>query len=216
MRQRRSLRRAAPARLPKRKFIIFSEGKNTEPDYFRTLHRHLRGALLDLELIDAAGVPFTIAEKACGRAASIRRRRGPRSSFEENDQVWAVFDRDEHPKVPEAIERCRVGNVNVAFSDPCFELWLLLHFDNFDRPDDRHQVQAALANVCNGYDPKGSKSADFNNLMPMVREAENRAQLQLARREGEGLPRGRPFTTVFRLTSELRKAHLDHKGDDAG
>ena len=215
MRQRQSLRRAAPTRSPKRKFIIYSEGKNTEPDYFRAVRRDLLGALVDLEMIDAAGVPMTIAEKACQRAASMKRGRGRKSSFEEGDQVWAVFDRDEHPKVPEALERCRIGNVEVAFSDPCFELWLILHFDNFDRPDDRHQVQATLAKLCEGYDPKGKKSANFGKLMPKVRDAENRAEQQLARREEEGQPPRRPFTTVFNLTKEMREAHFAYKGRGA-
>ncbi|ALC12948.1 RloB family protein [Sphingopyxis sp. 113P3] len=180
MRQRRSLRRATPKRAPKKKFIIYSEGKNTEPQYFQAVRRNLLGALVDLEVIDAAGVPMTIAEKACERATTMRRGRGRRSSFEEGDQVWAVFDRDEHPKVPEAIEKCHASSVQVAFSDPCFEVWLLLHFDNFDRPDDRRQVQAALAKICDDYDPKGKKSADFSKLMPKVEDAEKRAEAQLA------------------------------------
>ncbi len=212
MRERRSLRRAAPTRSPKRKFILYSEGKNTEPDYFHAMRRHLLGALVDIEVIDAAGVPMTIAERACERVLSMKRSRGRKSSFEEGDQVWAIFDRDEHPRVPDALERCRGGNVNVAFSDPCFEVWLLLHFDDFDRPDDRHQVQAILAEVCKGYDPKGKKSTDFSKLMPNVGAAEQRAELQLKRRQSEGQPPRRPFTTVFNLTTELRLAHLAYKG----
>ncbi len=212
MQQRRSLKRNAPTRAPKQKFIIFSEGKNTEPHYFLAVRRDLLGALVDLEVIDAAGAPMTIAAKACERSAAMKRNRGRKSSFQEGDQVWAVFDRDEHPKVSEAIERCRVGNVEVAFSDPCFELWLILHFDDFDRPDDRHQLQAALAKKCEGYDPKGAKSGDFSKLMPAVGAAEERAERQLARRVEEGRPPRRPFTSVYKLTKEMRKAHLAYKG----
>lgn len=215
MRKQRPLRRAAPTRSPKRKFVIYSEGKNTEPDYFRAVRRDLLGALVDLELIDAAGVPMTIAEKACKRAAAMKRGGGRKSSFEERDQVWAVFDRDEHPKVAEALERCRVSDVGVAFSDPCFELWLILHFDDFDRPDDRHQVQTALAKLYAPYDPKGSKSSDFGDLIPNLRDAEERAERQLKRREAEGQPLMRPFTTVFGLTKKMREAHLAYKGQDA-
>lgn len=215
MRARRSLRRAAPTRAPKRKFIIYSEGKNTEPHYFQAIGYELLGALVDIEIIDAAGVPKTIADKACKRASSMRRSRGRTSSFEEGDQVWAVFDRDEHPQVSEALELCRAGNVKTGFSDPCFEVWLLLHFDDFDRPDDRHQVQAQLAKVCEGYDPKGKKSADFSKFMPNVTRAEERAEQQLTRREREGHPPSRPFTTVFKLTKELREANLAYKGKNA-
>jgi hypothetical protein len=214
MRTQRSLRRAAATRSPKRKFIIYSEGKNTEPDYFHAVRRDLLGALVDIEIIEAAGVPMTIAERACERSTAMKRRRGRKSSFEEGDQVWAVFDRDEHPKVSEAIERCRVGHVGVAFSDPCFELWLILHFNDFDRSDDRHQVQAELAKVCKSYDPNGRKSADFSKFMPKLLDAEERAARQLVRREAEGQPARRPFTTVFGLTQEMRKAHLAYHGTE--
>lgn len=212
MRKSRSLKRPPPKRLAKRKFIIFTEGKNTEPDYFKAIRHHLFGALLDIKIFEAVGVPMTIAEKACGAALALNGRRKQKSSFEECDQVWAVFDRDEHPRVSEAIHLCNTGNVGVAFSDPCFELWLMLHFGDFDRPDDRHQVQDAFANVCKDYDPDGRKSANFSEIMDKVELAENRAQIQLKRRDEEGVPRRRPFTTVFLLTQEMRKAHNAYRG----
>jgi hypothetical protein len=212
MRPHRSLRRNAAKRDPKRKFIIYTEGKNTEPDYFHAIGHKLLGALVNLEIIDAAGVPMTIARKACERAGTMKRGRALKSSFEEGDQVWAVFDRDEHPKVSEALELCRVAKIGVAYSDPCFELWLILHHNEFDRPDDRHQVQSALSKVCKSYDPKGTKSADFAEYMPKVEDAEARAVKQLARREDEGKPIRRPFTTVFCLTQAMRAAHLAYVG----
>ena len=91
-------------REPKRRFILFCEGKNTESEYFRAIGRTCTSALIALEIVRAAGVPFTIADKAVARARaeglSPRRRRNM-SSFEEADQVWAVFDRDEHPRYNE-------------------------------------------------------------------------------------------------------------------
>lgn len=207
MRGTRPLKRRAPTRKPKRKFIIYSEGKNTEPDYFRAVRGELLGALVDIEVIDAAGVPMTIAEKAKAHAATIARRGARRSSFEEEDEVWAVFDRDEHRLVANAIELCRVSKVGVAFSDPCFEIWLILHHGNFDRPDDRHQVQAELGKIFSDYDAKGRKTTNCKKLMPFVDAAEQRAEQQLARRREEGDPPARPFTTVFKLTRRMRAAH---------
>jgi hypothetical protein len=45
-------------------------------------------------------------------------------------QVWALFDRDQHPCVPQAFAAARRTAVHVAFSHPSFDLWLLLHFQN--------------------------------------------------------------------------------------
>ncbi|MEV0383810.1 RloB family protein [Nonomuraea sp. NPDC050643] len=42
--------------------------------------------------------------------------------------MWAFFDRDEHSRVAQSHERAERAGVRVAFSHPCFELWLLLHF----------------------------------------------------------------------------------------
>lgn len=207
MRGNRSLQRRGPMRTPKRKFIIYSEGKNTEPEYFRAVRADLLGALVDIEVIEAAGVPMTIAEKASTHRRAMARRGARRSSFEEDDEVWAVFDRDEHPLVNQAIERCRTSHVGVAFSDPCFEVWLILHHCEFDRPDDRHQVQAELGKICGDYDANGRKSTDCKRLMPYVDIAERRAEVQLARRREEGEPPTRPYTTVFELTRQMRAAH---------
>lgn len=210
MRGHRSLKRPAPTRSAKRKFIIYSEGKNTEPSYFNAVRNMLLGALIDIEVIDAAGVPMTIADKACRRMATMSRRGAIRSSFDQDDQVWVVFDRDDHPSVAQAISNCRARKIGVAYSDPCFELWLILHEMDFDRPDDRHQVQAEFATICSVYANKGRKTADCKKLIPNVEAAEKRAEKQLERRMAEGNPPTRPFTTVYKLTREMRAAHQSY------
>jgi len=210
MRQSRPLNRRVPTRAAKRKFTIFTEGKNTEPDYFKAIRSELFGALVDIEIVGAVGAPMTIANKA-----ATARRRARRSSFEEDDEVWAVFDRDEHPSVSEAIQRCEASKVGVAFYDPCFELWLILHHRDYDAPDDRHQVQAELAKILGDYDAKGSKTTDCKKLMPYVSDAEDRAEKQRVRREKEGDPPGRPFTTVFKLTRAMRAADEAYRASAA-
>ena len=86
---------------PKRRFILFCEGKNTEPAYFRAIERVCTSAQIEVQVEPAAGVPYTIAEKAVARAksAGLAPRSRRVNSFEESDQVWAVFDRDEHPSL---------------------------------------------------------------------------------------------------------------------
>ena len=120
------------------------------------------------------------------------------------ESIDAVFDRDEHPNVPEAISRCRNANVGVAFSNPCFEIWLILHFEDFDRPDHRHDVQRHLETLCGDYDRTKRKTTDCSKLMALVVEAEMRAERQLRRREDEGDPPGPPFTTTYELTRRIR------------
>jgi hypothetical protein len=160
----KSLRRQVETKVPKPKIIIYSEGEKTEFDYFKEIERAFPCVLVDVEIIEGAGVPFTIAEKAT-RAAQEERYRNRRQSYAGRDEFWAVFDRDEHPNVPEAISRCRDANVGVAFSNPCFELWLILHFQDFDRPDHRHDVQRHLESICGDYDRAKRKTTDCGKLM---------------------------------------------------
>ena len=94
----------------------------------------------------------------------------------------------------------------VARSNPCFELWLILHERDFDAMLDRHQIQAELARIRSDYDKDGSKTLDFDDLVKRVSEAEDRAARQLARRGEERIPYNNPSTTVGMLTNAIRVA----------
>jgi hypothetical protein len=103
------LKRRWHRREPKKLFIIYCEGRRTEPTYFAALKRACANALIEVETVPNAGVPYTLARSAVGRARELdlsRRSRKVLNSFEQGDEVWAVFDRDEHPRYREAIGLC--------------------------------------------------------------------------------------------------------------
>ncbi len=136
------LKRRAATREPKRLFILFCEGENTEPAYFNAIRKRFDS--VKIEIVAPAGVPMTIANEAVNKLKQIglsRRKRKELNSFEESDQVWAVFDCDHHPNYREAVLLCEKAGVNVARSNPCFELWLILHIEEYDKPDGHHAVQ---------------------------------------------------------------------------
>ena len=45
------------------------------------------------------------------------------------DEIWIVLDRDGHANFPEALDKAKANNINVALSIRCFEYWVLLHFE---------------------------------------------------------------------------------------
>ena len=210
-RERRTpnLKRGKYQREPKRRFILFCEGKNTEPAYFRAIERVCTSAQIEVQVEPAAGVPYTIAEKAVARAksAGLAPRSRRVNSFEESDQVWAVFDRDEHPRFKEAVALCKHGSVNVAHSNPCFELWLLLHVQDHDRYEERSEIQRLLGKVRPDYVRDGGKAPDCDDLVTRLERAEQRAREQLTRREDSGDAFGNPSTTVGHLTYQIRQAN---------
>lgn len=46
----------------------------------------------------------------------------------EMEEVWIVFDKDEF-EIDNVLIKAKQYNINSAFSNPCFELWFLNHFD---------------------------------------------------------------------------------------
>lgn len=177
--------------------MLVCEGRNTEPRYFKALERQHHNVLIEIETIEAVGVPSTIASRAVTEIAKINRS----DSFEEEDQVWAVFDRDEHPCYDQAVGECERDGVKVAKSNPCFELWIILHFESYDRAGTRHDVQRALKRLCDGAECK-HHSFDYSEIVENFETAINLAERQEKRRIDEGglTP---PYTTVHKLASAL-------------
>jgi hypothetical protein len=162
-----------------------------------------------LIIVAGAGVPYTIAKDATEQARELRFPHGvrkQRDSYEENDEIWAVFDRDAHPQFDEAVKLCERSRVGVARSNPCFELWLILHHADYDKPDGSHAVQAHLRSLRPEYDPSSRKLLNCSELVARVEVAEQRAEALLAKRDAEGAPYGPPSTTVFLLTRAIRAA----------
>jgi hypothetical protein len=53
---------------------------------------------------------------------------------EDGDQVWCIFDVDDfyknNPKeLIKAIKIAKDNNIKIAYTNECFELWILLHFE---------------------------------------------------------------------------------------
>ena len=63
------------------------------------------------------------------------KRNGKSDSY---NKVYCVFDQDEHPTYKEALSSIKdamPGNIFCAITSvPCFEFWLLLHFDFTAKP----------------------------------------------------------------------------------
>ena len=197
-----SLRRKAPSRLPTKKFFVYREGKNTEPSYLQIFRPGRYDAEVVIVVEPAAGTPFTIARKAVERALALRRSRDCNCK---DDEVWVLFDRDSHPKWANAINLCRSNGIGLAYSDPCFELWLILHFRDYDADEDRHALQRTATAIVPGYDANDRKVADCSALFHLVEQAEQRAQLQCRRRSEEGNAGGSPSTLVWKLTTAIRE-----------
>lgn len=191
--QRSEKKRAAALRI-----VIFCEGKKTEPDYFDAFAKDHGNGRVEIVYEKAAGVPLTLVRKAVQRKKEIAQK-AKKQIVGSSDSVWAVFDRDEHPNVDQARAQARDNDVFVGFSNPCFELWPLLHFADHGACDSRHEVQKKLKQRMPNYDHDDGASIDYEQIKDAYSQARARAERGLKAREDEKEPHGNPSTDVYKL-----------------
>lgn len=131
MSPRRSLERRAGGRKVRARFSIYCEGVQTEKSYFEQIRAWLGRetgndrTLPIISVTQVPGNPLEIVKHAIDDNCDDR---------SEDDEIWCVFDVEApqpHPYIEEAITLAKQQRIHCAVSNPCFELWLLLHFDKY-------------------------------------------------------------------------------------
>ncbi|WP_073840191.1 RloB family protein [Micromonospora sp. CB01531] len=200
-RQRRptSLRRKVGIRRPRKTIAIFCEGERTEPEYLEALKREpavRETAAVDLriETQSYGSVPLTLVRMAIDAKDRATREEG------EIDEFWCVFDVEwprNHPGLRDALELADRNEINLAISNPCFELWLILHFRNHAAWLDNDAARR-LRRSLDGQLDKGLKAA---NYMANRQVAAHRAAALDRRHVGDGtvFPQNNPSSGMHRL-----------------
>lgn len=142
----RDLKRRAAVRQPYDRLLIVCEGEKTEPQYLRDIQRELRLATAHVQVLSS---PYGTAPLQVVEYAERLFLKGDRDKSIEPgsfDRIAVVFDRDEHHTYHAALVKAaalhgRLKNdagervpFDVIASVPCFELWLLLHFEDVLAP----------------------------------------------------------------------------------
>lgn len=201
-----SLKRRAATRQPRRIFYIYCEGSVTEPDYINSYFKTFCDPTkIALQVYGGAGTPLTIVEKCVQVRRNLRSRR--KYTIESGDEIWAVFDVDEHPKITDARALARANSIALAISNPCIELWGLLHFAAEDAPMSRQQAQKKLSMVMKGYHHDSHPGFPWECCLEHINDAVGNAEAGRRRREEEGseFPNDVPSTSFDKLISSLRK-----------
>ncbi|SER94481.1 RloB-like protein [Azotobacter beijerinckii] len=204
----RDLQRRPPVRLGCDKILIVCEGSKTEPFYFEELK--------DFYEIESAKVRVS---GECGSDPMSVVRHGERLYRESLhdcegafDKVYCVFDRDQHPNYQEALfylSKLRPLNVFEAITSvPCFEVWLLLHFNYSSAPfvgaggkSAGDQVVSVLKDYWPDYE-KGSRGS-FVHVFGQVGQAKRFAERLIGDAERNGSDN--PTTKVHKLVSTLQE-----------
>lgn len=191
------------ARAPKRRsLLVFAEGEVTEEAYLLDWQRRFRGRV-SVELHDFHGTPMSLVQKAVEVKAGNERNERRRGRA--HDQVWCIFDVDQHPQLHEAIALARANGIELAISNPCIELWFLLHLAEqsayIERRDAQRQAAASLGAG------KGLSEAALAMLSENFETAKGRAQRLEQKHRGDGTPApANPSSGAWRLIDSIRES----------
>ncbi|MCX7275977.1 MAG: RloB family protein [Burkholderiales bacterium] len=193
------------------RILIVTEGSKTEPLYLEEIRaaHHLHSANVEVQPGQLGTAPIQVVRYAQQLFEEGDRGKGIRpKSF---DQVYAVFDRDDHVSYVNALnvaqsldgklrndERQPISFKAIA-SIPSFELWLLLHYEDIQAPMHRNAVMHRLKQHIPGYD-KGAGGA-FATTRSRLETATQRAQALATQFNAYTDPA--PFTALHELVTLL-------------
>ena len=207
----RDLRRRAAVRQPYERLLIVCEGEKTEPQYLREIQQAYRLATAHVQVLHSqiGTEPLQVLEYALTVFKEGDRAHGVDPG--EFDRIVVVFDRDQHQTYHAALSKAaaqcgRLRNdnrvavpVDVVASVPCFELWLLLHFEDVQAPLHRHEALARLKTHLHDYE-KGS-GGHWVATQDRLDDATQRAlRLAAATTAHDGT---QPYTAMHELVSRL-------------
>ena len=185
---------------PKRRILVFTEGEATEVIYLTHLYRQNREKVA--VVIDTRhGTPLTIVRHAVAERETCVKdeRRGRGTGF---DSYWCVIDVDEHPDLAEARQVAQRHRINLAVSNPCIELWFVLHLEDQFAYIHRHEVQHRSAELF-GFDkrPHTKTLVQLSTLYPV---AKARAEALDLMHEQNCSPEGsNPSTSIAPLVEAI-------------
>ncbi len=209
--QGRDLRRQRASRKPIERLLIVCEGSKTEPNYLSEIRHELKLPTANVMVLPSqdGNDPLTVvnyAKKIFEYGDSHRKIRA-----REFDRVYAVFDRDEHLTYNEALREvsrlhlCLKNNdkYKVSFqaitSVPCFELWLLLHFEDVQTYLHRDEANRRLKKYLCDYQ-KGSGGHWASTKMNLEIAKARAVRLYDVDSAVEG---ANPYTNMYELTECL-------------
>lgn len=204
----KELSRKVSTRPERRTIVVFCEGSASEPDYVNALKRlpEIRlNTSINIEIDPDQGVPLTLVKRAVAR----------KNCDDEVDACWCIFDVEwprNHPNLTRAVQLAQAHGISLAVSNPCFELWLILHYSD----QSAFMSTAEAEKQSRKLDDRDGKRIDAATYLPHRLVAAQRASAlaERHRRNGTEFPQDNPSSTMFELlvATQALPAEFTRKG----
>ncbi len=206
LRNEAELGRGKATRSPRACILVVCEGRKTEPQYLKALCRSIRLHTVEVRIVGQGAEVLGVVDAAKTLKEEREEAAGPSVGLTPFDEVWCVVDTEgpgDRTSWEQGSSRATALGFRLAWSNPCFEYWLLLHFERIGRSFPGY---AALRPFLTKYLPHYNKSEDcFEKLAPNVPIAiENAKHVQRSQWQDTPRPIDRnPGTTVHELVERL-------------
>lgn len=193
---RRKYQRSIGKRRYRKMVVISTEGLVTEPQYFRMFNNET--TVLHVKILKNRG-------SGPEKVLKEMKRYLQNESLKKDDKAWIVIDKDRWTDEQlTSLHKWSTTNIQygLAVSNPKFEYWLLLHFED---GNGLHSSRDCL-NRLERYLPEYNKSIQTTKLLPHIFKAIQRAE-QKDKPPCADWPRI-TGTTVYRLVKELTNPRI--------
>ncbi|MCM1985533.1 RloB family protein [Methanococcoides seepicolus] len=132
---------------------IFCEGEKTEIHYFEHMRSDLRINKLKIKVKSSDDQDALSVIKYALDVLKHSRDYVP------GDLIFCVFDRDENSskELSQAKKLASAEDIQIIFSNPCFEFWILSHFERYERPLDNKLLKRKLVQFLGQYQKNDSQ-----------------------------------------------------------
>lgn len=197
--------------------LIVCEDQRTEPYYFEQFKKLFPEETVYLREIGTGKKPKGIVEQTINEREqlSVQARKTV-------DEVWVVFDKDDEgnnattlASFNEAWDMAVRENIQIAFSNEVFELWLLLHFNDIASitPIPRASIYVSLEAAIKSFEShrlfvyEHGKTGVIDAVMELGNESKaiERAEKLLAKQNEKQPINANPSTKVYILVKRLRE-----------
>lgn len=212
-RQRKQLERKQGRRASYDRILIVSEGSKTEPNYFREIRAAYRLHTANVAVWRNAVGMMPIQAVQFAEHLFINGDRHQNIQPRAFEQVYAVFDRDDHSSYFDALRMAasldgklrndegRPVVFRAIASVPCFELWLLLHYEDIQAPLHRDEVIRRLKLHIPDYEKGAGRTFEVTKAhLPIASQRAERLAVHFT-----AYTDPEPFTAIAELVKLLTK-----------
>ena len=185
-------------------YLIITDTEKTEKNYFEGIKNIIPGNLKnDLQI-------KIYSNKALSKIIDFAAEE--RNKDERFRDIWLVFDRDEVKNFDKLIEEAKENKMNVGWSNPCFEIWLMSYFQLSKNIEESQKCCETFEKIFKENTGKKYKKSEEKIYNILCENGDENRAIERAREKYHQVRKdySQPSkmigcTTVYKLVEELKK-----------